>query len=227
MGQLLTALGLGSSAGAGTAASGLGSTARLGSLGTGTTAGAGTAAASSMGTPQLLSAAAPAFQMSKSGKVASGSLAAPAGPSTYPIPGASIPGSTASMGIPSVGGTGSGTGAGIGPWQPSTPSPSLNEITNMGDIMSPYQQGGLGGTPLSQGALGGRPTSPFGSLVNHLSQQGQQQKDFGSSRFMDLLQQFSPHTAAILSFLKNRRGGGIPTVPGQTGPAQMVFPTQG
>jgi hypothetical protein len=100
-----------------------------------------------------------------------------------------VAGAAAAGGIPSVGGTGAGTGAGIGPLAPATPTPSLGEQFNLGDIMPASSAAGLGAgtaTPFGpSGAGGGFWNSPFGQFLGQRYGMGQQ----GLGQGGDVMQQ--------------------------------------
>lgn len=71
-----------------------------------------------------------------------------------------VSGSASAQGIPAAGGTGAGTGAGIGPLQPSTPTPGLSELTNMSDILPASNPASIGAGPTSPMApMGGGPAA--------------------------------------------------------------------
>jgi hypothetical protein len=215
-------LGMLGSAG-GSALGGLGSAATgLGATGAGS---ALTSAGQALSTAALPPAAAGAGGAAGSSGIVPALTSAPTSLST-----STLPQSTQVIG---AGGTGAGTGAGAGALLPSTPNPSLAELTNVPEVSGglnvsapPYQQptftgGGMAGSApsflssllpsgsqLQQGGLdvlaGGHGDYGGGSL---LSQAGNALR----ARVLNSIaggnqQQMDPQTAAILRALMAQRG---------------------
>jgi hypothetical protein len=102
------------------------------------------------------------------------------------------------------GGTGAGTGAGLGPLLPSTASPSMDELAQPSFPTLP-----TGPTTPYQAPAGPGAQSAMGGLLSHLSQVGQQQKEGGANKFMEMLQGFSPGVKAILGFMQQKKRKGV------------------
>jgi hypothetical protein len=205
----------------------------LGGLGSAATGLGATGVGSALtGAGQALSTASlPAAAGASAGAAGSSGIVPPLTSAPYSLSTSTLPQSTQVIG---AGGTGAGTGAGVGPLLPSTPNPSLAELTNTPEAnvggtnisAPPYQQpslsagGGMsGGSPsflssllpsssqLRQGGLdllAGGPGTYGGG--SFLSQAGNALKARVFNQIAGGNQQMDPQTAAILRYLMSQRG---------------------